>query len=117
MGLKVRVENRPVAGVIQGTVPPELASLLEEEVPKAMERPADKEIILTADSEKEAKLYGDYAKAWAPRQDPPLFIRKIANRRGMSDNEVRLVVCLLSEAPKLGRSGQVAAAGTNGTSK
>lgn len=108
MGLTVEVSNRPQPGVAQGTIPPELAELLEAKVPEAMKAPEDKEIILQADSEKEVKLYASYAKAWAGQQEPKLFIRRIANRRDMPDTMARLVVCLLADAPKLGRSGQVA---------
>lgn len=104
MGLTVVVTDKPRQGVIQGTIPPELEELLNAEVPKAMKDPANKEILIQADSEKEAKMYGQYAKAWAPRQDPPLFMRIIANRRDMSLNTVRLIACRLEDAPKLGRS-------------
>jgi hypothetical protein len=104
MGLTVVVADKPKQGVIQGTIPPELAELLGAEVPKAMADPLNKEILIQADTEKEAKLMGQYAKAWAPRQDPPLFMRLIANRRDMDEKTVRLTVCLLENAPKLGRS-------------
>lgn len=103
MGLTVTVVDKPKAGVVQGTIPPELAKLLDAEVPKAMKSPQDKEIVLEADTEQAAKLYAGYAKAWGARQEPALFVRRIANRRDMADNVARLTVCLMADKPTLGR--------------
>ena len=110
MGLKIDVVAKPKQGVVTGKIPTELVELLETAVPEAMKDAGNKEIILTADNEAEAKTYALYARAWGYQQEPQLNIRKIPNRREMTDNVARLTVGLLSDATPLGRKP----GGTNG---
>lgn len=108
MALTAQVVDKPQPGVTMGVIPPDLVKLLDALVPDAMKDPKNKEIILNCADEAEAKLMSGYAKAWGGRQDPQIAVRKIANRRDMTDSQARLVVCLLSDATPRGRAVQSA---------
>jgi hypothetical protein len=103
MGLKIEVVNKPKQGVVTGTIPQDLVDFLAPAVTEAMKDAGNKEIILSADTEAEAKTYALYARAWGYQQEPQLNIRKIPNRREMPDTVARLTVGLLEDAKPLGR--------------
>lgn len=110
MALSIRVERKAKPGVIKGEIPADLAGLLAAEAPKALKDP-DYELILFDPelSEAEIKVQASYARAWGFQQDPQLNVRRIANHKGMKDNEARLTVALLSESKPLGRPPQTPA--------
>lgn len=105
---EIVVETKPQPGIVQGEIPPKLAKYLEEKAKEVLGS-ADKELILKADSEKNAKRLALYARAWGAQQNPKLRITKLPNRQGMGDNIARLNVVKDEDVPAENRPGRRAA--------
>lgn len=101
----VGTEHKPVAGVVTVEIPKPLADALAVEVPKVMAS-ADLDLTLTAKDEKTAKILAGYVKAWGGRQEVPLYIRRLPNRRNQKDNLVRFSVAKAEDVPAENRPGR-----------
>jgi hypothetical protein len=71
--------------VTPGEIPETLSTFLAENVKTALDNDSQ-EIVLTAETENQAKLLSSYAAAWGHNQDPVLRITKTPNGKRYPDN-------------------------------
>jgi hypothetical protein len=103
------VVAKPVgpSAVQPGEIPDKIVAFLDENVKTVMED-GSKEIIITAESENQAKLLGSYAGAWGHTQSPKLRITKIPNGNRYPKNVCRLGIKLDEEVTPEHRPGRPA---------
>lgn len=103
MALKVTHQPKPVTSITKAEIPPELVEAMTAEWTFLQANP-DYEVVLTGDTQAEAKQYYLCARAWGNGHLPRLTVRKLPARTGEPDNQVRLTVKVFDEsAPRPGR--------------
>lgn len=101
------IAAKPVgpSAVTPGEIPETLATFLSENVKTTLENDTQ-EIVLTAETEGQAKLLASYAAAWGKQQNPVYRIRKVPNGKRYAANIARLAVELDDEVPPENRPGR-----------
>jgi hypothetical protein len=103
----IETVRKPVAGVTTGTIPEELAKLLEEKYKEVLgEKGNDFELVLNAKDEATAKKLALYAKAWGGSHTPKLYVKKLPNTRAHKDTQARLSVAADEDVAPENRPGR-----------
>jgi hypothetical protein len=105
MSFKLTVAPKPVAGITVTPVPEDFAKALAVEVPK-VQKSADHELTITADSARDAAMYAAHAKNWGLSQEPQLYITKLPNGKRYPEEVARLNIRLMSDVPAENRPGR-----------
>ena len=96
---------KPVAGVSTKPVPDDLAKALGPLVADVL-KSKDHELILTAETEREAHELAAHAKRWGSLQKPEIYINKVPNGKIYPKEVARLNVRLMSDVPPENRPGR-----------